>query len=98
MVGFIAPDGTLQTTNLEEATGEKIVKTKAKARLDRKVSKKKAEAKKSTGRIEETVQNMEIYKDDVAKVAKVMNISTETVRRNLRKFNQRKRESSCFSI
>ena len=85
MVGFIAPDGTLQTTNLEEATGEKIVKTKAKARLDRKVSKKKAEAKKSTGRIEETVQNMKIYKDDVAKVAKVMNISTETVKRNMRK-------------
>ena len=85
MVGYIAPDGTLQTTNLEEATGEKIVKTKAKARLDRKVSKKKAEAKKSTGRIEETVQNMKIYKDDVAKVAKVMNISPETVKRNMRK-------------
>ena len=85
MVGYIAPDGTLQTTNLEEATGEKIVKTKAKARLDRKVSKKKVEAKKGTGRIEETVQNMKIYKNDVAKVAKVMNISPETVKRNMRK-------------
>ena len=85
MVGYIAQDGTLQTTNLEEATGEKIVKTKAKARLDRKVSKKKADTSKSTGRIQETVQNMKIYKDDVAKVAKVMNISPETVKRNIRK-------------
>lgn len=94
MVGYIAKDGTLQTTNLEEATNEKIVKTKTKARLDRKISKKKAEAKKSTGRIQETVQNMKIYKNDVNKVAKVMNISPETVRRNLRKFKQRKKETS----
>lgn len=86
MVGFIATDGTLQTTNLEEATGEKIVKTKAKARLDRKVSKEKAKAK---SRIEETAQNMKIYEDNVAKVAKVMHISPETVKRNMRKYRSR---------
>lgn len=83
MVGFIAPDGTLQTTNLEEATGEKIVKTKAKARLDR------VKAKKSISRIEETAQNMKIYEDNVAKVAKVMHISPETVKRNMRKYRSR---------
>ena len=93
-VGIIAKDGTLQTTNLEEATGEKIVKTKAKAKADKKLAHKEANANKGIGRIQETVQNMKIYNDDVNKVASIMNISVETVRRNLRKFKQNKRETS----
>lgn len=93
-VGIIAKDGTLQTTNLEEATGEKIVKTKAKAKADKKLAHKEANANKGIGRIQETVQNMKIYNNDVNKVASIMNISVETVRRNLRKFKQNKRETS----
>ena len=69
-VGILAQNGTLQTTNLKEATGETVVKTEAKAQ----------------NRILETFQNMDIYKNDVAKVAKVMNISIETVKRNIRKY------------
>lgn len=83
MVGYLAPNGTLQTTNLEEATNEKIVKTTSKIRLDKKVSQKKS------NRIDETVQNMNIYNNDVNKVAKVMNLNPETVKRNIRKYNQR---------
>lgn len=83
MVGVIGKDGTLQTTNLEEATNEKIVKTTSKIRLDKKVSQKKS------NRIDETVQNMNIYNNDVNKVAKVMNLNVETVKRNIRKYNQR---------
>ena len=79
-VGILAEDGTLQTTNLEEATGEKVVKTEAKAKADKEVAKSKA-----TNRIEETIQNMEIYENNVDKVARVMNISIETVKRNIRK-------------
>ena len=83
MVGVMGKDGTLQTTNLEEATNEKIVKTTSKIRLDKKVSQKKS------NRIDETVQNMNIYNNDVNKVAKVMNLNVETVKRNIRKYNQR---------
>ena len=83
MVGYLAPNGTLQTTNLEEATNEKIVKTTSKIRLDKKVSQKKS------NRIDETVQNMNIYNNDVNKVAKVMNLNVETVKRNIRKYKQR---------
>ena len=86
MVGVIGKDGTLQTTNLEEATNEKIVKTTSKIRLDKKVSQKKS------NRIDETVQNMNIYNNDVNKVAKVMNLNVETVKRNIRKYNQRNRK------
>ena len=86
MVGVMGKDGTLQTTNLEEATNEKIVKTTSKIRLDKKVSQKKS------NRIDETVQNMNIYNNDVNKVAKVMNLNVETVKRNIRKYNQRNRK------
>ena len=81
-VGILAQNGTLQTTNLKEATGEIVVKTETKAKADKKLAKKEA---KTSNRILETVQNMKIYKDDVEKVAKVMNISVETVKRNIRK-------------
>lgn len=77
-VGILAKDGTLQTTDLKEATGETVIKTETKAKADKKEA-------NTTNRIQETVQNMKIYKDDVEKVAKVMNISVETVKRNIRK-------------
>lgn len=84
-VGIIAPDGSLQTTNMEKLTKEKVVKSKAKARIDRKLGKVKA-----LDRIEETAYYIGMYKDPEY-VADLMNISTETVKRNMRKFYERAR-------
>ncbi|MCL2312787.1 MAG: hypothetical protein FWC41_09945 [Firmicutes bacterium] len=84
-VGILSQNGDLETTNLKAATGQNVVKTKAKVETDRKTAKKKAK-----NRIEETADNMKIYKNDVAKVAEVMNLSEETVKRNMRKYRERR--------
>lgn len=81
MVGVISKEGTLATTNIKAATGEKVVKSKAKAKSDKKVAKVTA-----PNRIIETVEYMKIHKNDISKVADVMNISPETVKRNMRKY------------
>ena len=91
MIGVMGKNGTLQTTNIEAATGQKTVKTTTQAKADKKLAQKRA---KSGDRLTETADLMKRFKDDVKKVASQMNISEETVRRNLRKFNQRKRETS----
>ena len=91
MIGVMGKNGTLQTTNIEAATGQKTVKTTTQAKADKKLAQKRA---KSGDRLTETADLMKRFKDDVKKVASQMNISVETVRRNLRKFNQRKRETS----
>lgn len=83
MVGVMAKNGTLATTNLKAATSEKVLKT----------SKEKQVKIKATSRLEETVQNMDLYFGDVKKVAEVMNISVETVKRNLRKVRAAEKES-----
>lgn len=84
MVGYMGKDGSLQTTNLEEATNEKIVKTPEKAKADKKLAQHKG-----SDRITETANNMKLYKNDIMKVAKVMHLSPETVKRNMRKFKSR---------
>ena len=91
MVGVMGKDGTLQTTNIEAATGQKTVKTTTQAKADKKLAQKKA---KSGDRLTETADLMKQFNNDIKKVASQMNISEETIKRNLRKFNQRKRESS----
>ena len=91
MVGVMGKDGTLQTTNIEAATGQKTVKTTTQAKADKKLAQKKA---KSGDRLTETADLMTRFNNDIKKVASQMNISEETVRRNLRKFNQKKKESS----
>ena len=87
-IGILGKDGTLSTTDIEAMTdGEvKVVKTKARAKAERKLAEKKA---KSGNRIDETVSLMKTHKDNVEKVAKIMKISVETVKRNIRKYNQR---------
>ena len=82
-MGILAKDGTLQTTNIEALTGEKVVKSKIKTKNDVKASRTK------TNRIDETVHYMKQFKDDINKVAEIMNISVETVKRNLRKYRSR---------
>ena len=82
MVGIMGKDGTLQTTNIEAATGQKTVKTKTQAKADKKLAQKKA---KSGDRLTETADLMKRFKDNVKKVAAQMNISEETVKRNMRK-------------
>ena len=91
MVGVMGKDGTLQTTNIEAATGQKTVKTTTQAKADKKLAQKKA---KSGDRLTETADLMTRFNNDIKKVASQMNISEETVRRNLRKLKQRNRESS----
>ena len=86
MVGVMGKDGTLQTTNIEAATGQKTVKTTTQAKADKKLAQKKA---KSGNRLTETADLMLLFKGDVKKVASQMNISEETVKRNIRKYNQR---------
>ena len=86
MVGVMGKDGTLQTTNIEAATGQKTVKTKTQAKADKKLAQKKA---KSGDRLTETADLMKRFKDDVKKVAAQMNISEETVKRNMRKVRAR---------
>lgn len=81
MVGVIAEDGTLATTNIKAATGQKVVKTKAMKKTEKQIAKISA-----PNRIDETASNMKLYKNDIKKVASVMNISSETVKRNMRKF------------
>ena len=90
-IGILGKDGTLSTTDIEAMTdGEvKVVKTKARAKAERKLAEKIA---KSGNRIEETVSLMKTHKDNVEKVAKIMKISVETVKRNIRKYNQRNRK------
>lgn len=87
-IGILGDDGTLQTTNIEALTNNKvkIVKTKVKKLADKKLAKSKA---KSGGRINETASLMEIHNNDVYKVADIMLISVETVKRNMRKHRSR---------
>lgn len=87
MVGVLGKDGELDTTNIEAMTEGKVktVKTEAKAKAD----KAKAEAKQD--RISETVSLMRLHKDK-KKVADIMNISPDTVRRNLQKAKARGEE------
>lgn len=82
-IGILGRDGTLQTTNIEALTDNKvkIVKTKAKELADKKIAKNKA---KHGGRINETASLMKIH-NNADKVANIMNISVETVKRNMRK-------------
>ena len=82
MVGVMGKDGTLQTTNIEAATGQKTVKTKAQAKADKKLAQKKA---KSGDRLSETADLMALFKNDIKKVASQMGICEATVKRNMRK-------------
>lgn len=79
-VGVLGKNGTLQTTNIEKMTDGKVqtVKTKKKREADKQLS-------KNSNRIEETYTLMETY-NNVEKVASIMNISVETVKRNIRKY------------
>ena len=86
MVGVMGKDGTLQTTNIEAATGQKTVKTKAQAKADKKLAQKKA---KSGDRLTETANLMALFKNDIKKVASQMNICEATVKRNMRKVRAR---------
>ena len=86
MVGVMGKDGTLQTTNIEAATGQKTVKTKAQAKADKKLAQKKA---KSGDRLSETADLMALFKNDIKKVASQMGICEATVKRNMRKVRAR---------
>ena len=86
MVGVMGKDGTLQTTNIEAATGQKTVKTTTQAKADKKLAQKKA---KSGDRLTETADLMKQFNNDIKKVASQMNISEETVKRNMRKVRAR---------
>ena len=86
MVGVMGKDGTLQTTNIEAATGQKTVKTTTQAKADKKLAQKKA---KSGDRLTETADLMVLFNNDVKKVASQMSISEETVKRNMRKVRAR---------
>ena len=90
VVGILGKGGTLNTTNIEAVSEGtvKIVKTKERTKADKKLAKNKAK-QSSGGRIAETVSLMETHKNDVAKVAAIMNISVETVKRNMRKARAR---------
>ena len=83
-IGILGKDGSLDTTNIEKMTDGKVqtVKTETK----RKADKKKAQNQSKKGdRITETVSLMKVHKGDAKKVAEIMNISVETVKRNMRK-------------
>lgn len=86
VVGILGKEGTLATTNIEEVSEGtvKIVKTKERTKADKKLAKNKAK-QSSGGRIEETISLMKTHKNNIEKVAKIMNISVETVKRNIRK-------------
>ena len=86
MVGVMGKDGTLQTTNIEAATGQKTVKTTTQAKADKKLAQKKA---KSGDRLTETADLMKQFNNNIKKVASQMNISEETVKRNMRKVRAR---------
>ena len=88
-VGIIGKDGDLHTTNIEAVSEGtvKVVKTKERTKIDKNTAVTKAK-EANGGRIKETASLMKVHKDDVAKVATIMNISVETVRRNIRKYKQ----------
>ena len=85
VVGILGKGGTLNTTNIEAVSEGKvkIVKTKERTKTDKKLAKNKA--KQPGGRIEETVSLMKTHKNNIEKVAKIMGISVETIKRNIRK-------------
>ena len=83
-IGILGKNGSLDTTNIENMTDGKVqtVKTNTK----RKADKKKAQNQAKTGnRITETVSLMKTHNGDAQKVAEIMNISVDTVKRNMRK-------------
>ena len=82
-IGILGTDGNLNTTNIEAMTDGKvtIVKTEKQAKAD-----KKAATKAAPNRILETVKLMSVHNNDAKKVASIMNISVETVKRNMRKY------------
>ena len=83
VVGIIAKGSNLNITNMKVATGQNIIKTEV-AKAD---AIQEARKDNRTGnRLDETVKNMEIYGNNKAKVAQVMNISVDTVSRNILKF------------
>ena len=83
-IGILGKDGSLDTTNIEKMTNGKVQIVKTENR--RKADKKKAQYKAKVGnRITETVSLMNTHNNDVKKVAEIMNISVETVKRNMRK-------------
>ena len=83
-VGILGEKGSLDTTNIEKMTNGKVqtVKTPEKRKADKKKAQHQA---KIGGRIGETVSLMKVHKNDAKKVAEIMNISVETVKRNMRK-------------
>ena len=85
VVGILGKGGTLNTTNIEAVSEGKvkIVKTKERTKTDKKLAKNKA--KQPGGRIEETISLMKTHKNNIEKVAKIMDISVETIKRNIRK-------------
>jgi len=83
-IGILGKDGSLDTTNIEKMTDGKVqtVKTETKRKADKKKAQNQA---KKGDRITETVSLMKVHKGDAKKVAEIMNISVETVKRNMRK-------------
>ena len=83
-VAIIAKEDNLHDINLREAAGEEVIKTSQREAAD----KVKANIA-GKDRLTATKQNMDIYRGNVQKVAKVMGISVETVKRNMRKYRMR---------
>lgn len=82
-IGIMGKNGSLKTTNITAMTKNtvKVVKTKEQERIDKKVAKHQA-----PNRIVETHTLMEEHDNDAKKVSEIMNISIETVKRNMRKY------------
>lgn len=81
-VGILGKNGTLQTTNIE-AMSNNTVKT---VKTDKQRMQDTTTAKNLQNRIVETATLMQRYDNNVRKVANIMNISMETVKRNMRKY------------
>ena len=98
VVGILGQEGTLSTTNIEAVSEGtvKIVKTKERTKADKKLAKNKA--KQLGGRIEETVSLMKTHKNNIEKVAKIMDISVETIKRNIRKHKAANKQLNKLSI
>ena len=98
-VAVIAASSEFATMDVELVSGCKVVKTQERKEAEKKLAKHKAKIKTEVeevtsstsvkvsvgGRIQETMEWLKEYEGDVEKVAKAMNISVETVKRNIRK-------------
>ena len=92
-LGILGLDGKLNTTNFSAMTDGKVkvVKSKKKKLEDQKEARQDA---RTGSRLQQTLELMAVNGNDVNKVARIMDISPKTVRRNMQKLRKKEKDNA----